>query len=490
MVTDKQVRRMMKLINEERTLAVAAARAGMDEKTARKWRDLGKLPSEINPEHDWRTRKDPFEDMWKEIRAKLEINPGLEAKTLFEDLQRRYPGEFADGQLRTLQRRIKVWRALEGPAKEVIFPQEHVPGKLCESDFTHMTSLGITICGTPFPHLIYHFVLTYSNWETGTICFSESFESLSVGLQNALFELGGVPEQHRTDRLTTAVNKVESPEEFTRRYRALLSHYGLAGKATNAASPNENGDVEQSHHRFKRALDQALMLRGSSDFESREEYAAFLKKVFAQLNAGRKARFAEELRVLRRLPKSRLDALQRLRVRVGPSSTVRIKHNTYSVPSRLIGETVSVRIHAEVIELFYAQRLVLTMPRLRGADKQSINYRHIIDRLVRKPGAFANYRYRDDLFPTTRFRVAYDLLKQSQPVRADKEYLAILYLAAYEGEGKIDQALGHLIDSGSPVTKRAVSELISKHLPSVAADVFIAEIDLSVYDRIFAGAVV
>lgn len=490
MVTDKQVRRMMKLINEERTLAVAAAKAGMDEKTARKWRDLGKLPSEINPEHDWRTRKDPFEDAWTEIRAKLETNPGLEAKTLFEDLQRRYPGKYADGQLRTLQRKIKVWRALEGPAKEVIFPQEHTPAKLCESDFTHMTSLGITICGAPFPHLIYHFVLTYSNWETGTICFSESFESLSVGLQNALWELGGVPEEHRTDRLTTAVNKVENPEEFTRRYRALLSHYGLAGKATNAASPNENGDVEQSHHRFKRALDQALMLRGSSDFESRVEYAAFLKKVFAQLNAGRKARFAEELRVLRRLPKSRLDASQRLRVRVGPSSTVRIKHNTYSVPSRLIGETVSVRIHAEVIELFYAQRLVLTMPRLRGADKQSINYRHIIDRLARKPGAFANYRYRDDLFPTTRFRVVYDLLKKRHPARADKEYLAILYLAAYEGEGKIDQALGHLIDSGSPVTKSAVSELISGDLPSVAADVFIAEIDLSVYDRIFAGAVV
>ena len=490
MVTDNQVRRLMKLINEENTLAVAAARAGMDEKTARKWRDLGKLPSDIKPEHDWRTRKDPFEDMWKEIRAKLEINPGLEAKTLFEDLQRRYPGEFADGQLRTLQRKVKVWRALEGPAKEVIFPQEHVPGKLCESDFTHMTSLGITICGTSFPHLIYHLVLTYSNWETGTICFSESFESLSVGLQNALWELGGVPEEHRTDRLTTAVNKVDHPEEFTRRFRALLSHYGLAGKATNAASPNENGDVEQRHHRFKRALDQALMLRGSRNFESREEYAAFLKKIFAQLNAGRKARLAEELRVLRRLPKCRLDASQRLRVRVGPSSTVRIKHNTYSVPSRLVGEMVDVRIHAEMIELFYAQRLVLTMPRLRGEDKYSINYRHIIDRLVRKPGAFANYRYHDDLFPTTRFRVAYDLLKKRHPARADKEYLAILYLAAYEGEDKVDQALGLLIDAGSPISREVLAELIREDLPSGPADVVIAEIDLSVYDRIFAGAVV
>jgi transposase len=307
MVTDNQVRRLMKLINEEKTLAVAAAKAGMDEKTARKWRNLGKLPSETRPEHNWRTRKDPFEDVWEEIRRKLEINPGLEAKTLFEDLQRRYPGSFADGQLRTLQRKVKIWRALEGAAKEAFFPQEHVPGKLCESDFTHMTSLRVTIAGAPFPHLIYHFVLPYSNWETGTICFSECFESLSTGLQNALFELGAVPAEHRTDRLSTAVGKVKHPEEFTRRYRALLSHYGLTGKATNARSPNENGDVEQSHYRFKRAVDQALMLRGSRDFESRGDYAAFLKKIFSQLNAGRCVRFVSELKVLKTLPRRRLD---------------------------------------------------------------------------------------------------------------------------------------------------------------------------------------
>lgn len=489
MVTDKQVRRLMKLIKEEKTLVVAAAKAGMDEKTARKWRKLGKLPSELRPEHDWRTRKDPFEEVWPEVRAKLELNPGLEAKTLFEDLQRRYPGAFADGQLRTLQRKVKVWRATEGPPKEVFFPQEHTPGKLCESDFTHMTSLKVTIAGAPFPHLIYHFVLTYSNWETGTICFSESFESLSEGLQNALWELGGVPVEHRTDRLTTAVHKVEHPEEFTRRYRALMDHYRMTGKATNAESPNENGDIEQRHHRLKRALDQALMLRGSRDFESRDEYAIFLKKLFVQLNAGRRDRFSEELKVLRHLPARRLDASEKLRVRVGPSSTVRIKHNTYSVPSRLVGETVDARIHAEHIEVFYAQKLVLTMPRLRGEDKHSINYRHIIDRLVRKPGAFANYRYRDDLFPTTRFRIAYDLLKKAQPARADKEYLSVLYLAAYEGEEKVDSALRFLIDSGSAVTKASVAELIKEDLPSFPADVLIATIDLSVYDRFFAGTV-
>ena len=213
MVTDRQVRMLMKLINEEETLAAAAAKAGMDEKTARKWRDSGMLPTQAKVEHTWRTRPDPFEDVWEEIQAKLKVNAGFEAKTLFEDLQRRYPGRFSDGQIRSLQRRIKAWRALEGPSKEVFFPQVHNPGELCESDFTRMGKLEITIHGQFFDHLLYHFVLPYSNWETGIICFSESFESLSEGLQSALWQLGGVPKAHRTDRLSTAVHKADSPEE-------------------------------------------------------------------------------------------------------------------------------------------------------------------------------------------------------------------------------------------------------------------------------------
>jgi hypothetical protein len=179
MVTDQQVRRLFKLIQSEKNFGIAAMKAGMDEKTARKYRENGKLPSELKQEHTWRTRRDPFEGVWNGIKGMLTTNPGLEAKTVFEDLQRRCPGRFADGQLRTLQRKIKRWRATEGPPKEIFFAQIHKPGELCQSDFTHMKKLGITIDGAPFDHLIYHFVLTYSNWETGTVCFSESFESLS-----------------------------------------------------------------------------------------------------------------------------------------------------------------------------------------------------------------------------------------------------------------------------------------------------------------------
>jgi len=483
MVTDKQARRLMKLRQTEKTLVIAAVKAGMDPKTARKYVRLGKLPSEVKTEHNWRTREDPFALVWDDISILLEGNSGFESKTLFQDLQRRYPGRYSDGQLRTLQRRVKAWRALEGPSKEAYFPQEHKPGRLCQSDFTHLNALNITINHNPFRHMIYHFVLTYSNWETGTICFSESFESLSEGLQNALWELGGVPKAHQTDRLTVAVQKTTSPDEFTRRYQALLDNYGLAGRKTQAASPNENGDIEQRHYRFQRALEQSLLLRGSRDFKSREEYKTFLRKLFTQLNSGRQKRLAEELAVLHRLPANHLESYKRLKVKVGPSSTIRVNHNTYSVNSRLIGERVDIRLYVEHLEVWYSQRCVEKIPRLRGENGHHINYRHIIDWLVRKPGAFENYRYRQDLFPTHRFRIAYDYLRQTCPVRASKEYLGILHLAAKESETAVDNALYQLINPDKNITALAVKELVeSGQQLSSPKDIVIADVDIKGYD--------
>ena len=478
----------MKLIQQEKTLATAAAKAGMDEKTARKYRNSEQLPSQMKAEHHWRTRKDPFEEAWEEVRAWLKVNPGLEAKTLFEDLQRRFPGCYPDGQLRTLQRRIKAWRALEGPPKEVFFPQVHKPGELCESDFTRMGSLGVTIQGQPFDHMFYHFVLPYSNWETGTECFSESFESLSEGFQNALWELGGVPGAHRTDRLSTAVHKTDHPETFTRRYSALLGHYGLEGRRIQAACPNENGDVEQRHYRFKKAVEQALILRGSSDFADREAYGWFLRKLLRQLNAGRQGRLSEELKVLGRLPVRRLEASKRLRVKVGSGSTIRVNHNVYSVDSRLIRETVDVRLYAEHLEVWYGQRQIEKIPRLLGASKHRIQYRHIIDWLVRKPGAFENYRYREDLFPTHRFRMAYDELKRTSPCRAAKEYLGILYLAARESEAEVDHILQTLLDREMPLSAAGVEEqLQAAEQPPRVTEIIIADVELASYDALLSS---
>jgi Mu transposase-like protein len=485
MVTDQQVRRLLKLMQTEITQTVAAAKSGMDEKTARKYVNVGRLPSELKKERTWQTRADPFEGIWDELREKLAANPGFEAKTLFDDLQNRFPGKFSDGQLRTLQRRVKCWRALEGPSQEIFFPQLHYPGELAQSDYTHMGEIGITIAKQPFDHLVYHFVLTYSNWETGSICFSESFESLSEGLQSALWELGGVPNIHQTDRLTAAVQKSLHPDEFTQRYQALLDHYGLTGRKSQAASPNENGDVEQRNYRFKRAVAQALLLRGNADFTSREEYKLFLKKLFAQLNSGRRERFLEEQKVLRILPDQHLESCKRLSVRVGPSSSIRVNHNVYSVESRLIGETIQVHLFAEHLDLFYAQKCVDTLPRLRGEKRHLINYRHMIDQLERKPGAFENYRYREEMFPGSYFRIAYDELKERHTLqKASREYLKILRMAAMESETAVTAALSSLCGR-QPITADGVAEILHLHQsPSSVAEVRIAQVDLAVYDRL------
>lgn len=485
MVTDQQVRKLMSLIRKEKSLARAAAKAGMDEKTARKYRRLGRLPSELAEVRAYRTRKDPFVGVWGEVREKLENHPGLEAKTLFEDLKRRYPGRFRDGQLRTLQRRIKRWRALEGPSKEVFFPQAHRPGALCQSDMTWMNQLGVTIARERFDHLFFHFTLPYSNWETGRVCVSESFESISEGLQAALWELGGVPRVHRTDRMSTAVNNTRNPAEFTARYEALLRHYGLKGAKINRASPHENGDIEERHRRFKTAVDQALLLRGSRDFESRAAYERFLGTVLTQRNRARRDRLDEERAVLHRLPARRLDASKRLRVRVRPSSTIVVERNVYSVDSRLVGETTDVRLHSEMVDVWYGGYQVHRIPRLRGRGKHRINYRHIIDWLVRKPGAFENYIYREELFPTSRFRMAYDTLRRHRPHHAVRDYLSILELAAHESENVVDEVLGIMMRRGEPIEIEEIRRYVcGQTLPEGPAEIRIEAMDLALYDTL------
>jgi hypothetical protein len=459
----------------------------MDAKTARKYRRLGRLPSELEPVPRWRTRPDPFVGVWGEIRELLGANAGLEAKTIFEYLQRNNPGHFQDGQLRTLQRKVKNWRATDGPSREVFFSQQHHPGRLGASDFTHMEQLGVTIQGQSFPHLIYHFVLTYSNWEAGTVCFSESFESLSEGLQNALWELGKAPERHRTDRLSTAVNNTVRPAEFTDRYEGLMRYYGLTGEKIQAGHGNENGDVEQRHHRLKRAVEQELLLRGSRDFASAVEYQRFLQSLFVRLNAGRKQRLAEEMALMRELPERRMESAKRERVKVDSGSLIYVDRNVYSVPSRLIGEIVETRMTMDQVEVWYGQRKVAEMPRLRGRRKHRVDYRHIIDWLVRKPGAFENYRYRDELFPTSRFRMAFDALEERHGVRGGKEYLLILELAAKESEAKVDEALRTLLElSEMEISARRIEEMLGFEQRVSLREVEVAPVDLRIFDQLCA----
>lgn len=464
----------------------AADKAGMSEKTARKYTEAGKGPEELKIPHTWKTRKDSFSDVFKDVEEMLENHPGLEAKAIFEWLCEEHPGKFSTGQLRSFQRRVKQWKCLFGKNKEVYFSQEHKPGQRGQSDFTCMNKLEITVGGKLFKHLVYHFVLTYSNWETGSICYSESFESLCEGLQNALWDLGGVPQSHQTDSLTAAVQKIEHPEEFTRRYESLLKHYSLEGKKTNPGCPNENGDVEQRHFRLKNALKQALMLRGNRDFASVEEYQIFLRKMFAKLNASRQERFLEEVPLLKPLPLEKLANYKRLKARVSKGSTISVLNNVYSVHSRLIGQSVDVYVYAQKVEIYYGQKKVETLPRLQGRKKHNVDYKHVIESLVRKPSAFANYLYKEDLFPTSRFRLAYDQLHVHHvPSKADRSYLQFLYMANKHGESLVDQILAHILEHAEELKPSLVEEMIGKkeHLENLT-DVHVKDVDLSAYNQL------
>jgi hypothetical protein len=487
-VTDAQVKELRRSFQQGASLRTAAMKAGMDRKTGRKYRAADQLPSASRAARNWRTRPDPLAAVWARVEEQLQREPRLQAKTLLAWLQREVPTQDWEPNRRTLERRVRQWKAEHGPAKEVFFSQVHEPGRLGASDFTHMESLAVTLEGQPFGHLLYHFVLTHSNWEHVSLCFSESFASLSEGMQNALWELGGVPRRHRTDRMTLAVNHEGNGERYTARYQALLHHYGLEAEATNPASGHENGDCEQGHRRLKEALEQALLLRGSRDFASRGAYWQFVQAVVAQRNAARGGRVRAELAQLQPLPACRLETQEQARVRVSRSSTIRVKGNIYSVPARLIGEMVQVRIGAETMTVWYAGTQVQTMERLRGTGKHRINYRDISSWLVRKPGAFARYVYREDLYPSVTYRRSYDALVAQQAGRADKEYVRLLQLATEEGEARVEEALAKLLEQHWPLSEQAVRTLLGKDTAlSVAARVQVPAVDLRQYDALLEG---
>lgn len=477
-------------MTKEFTNVQIADRLGVDVKTIRSYQKSNSPPSTQKKDHDWVTRLNPFNEIWPEIEALLIVQPKLQAITIFDHLQRTYPGKFQDGQKRSLERRIRNWRALSGPPKEVYFDQTHRPGELGASDFSHMTECDVTIMGSPYPHMIYHFVLTYSNWESVMVCATETFDNLAQGFQKAMWELNGAPTSHRTDRLSAAVKNLKgTPSEFTDSYESLMVHYGMDFQKIQAGKGNENGDVEQSHYRFKTCVKQALMLRGSRDFQSINDYRNFLEKLVVQRNQGRSKRFEEDLKHLRPLPKDRLNTDKIFTPKVTRNSTVSINSNIYSVHSGLIGERLKVRQKPEELEVWLGTTLVDIIPRIRGNNHHSIHYRHVIESLVKKPGAFQNYVYREEMFPTTNFRLAYDHLCEKKPSRATKEYLKILYLAAKESEVQVQAALTQLLKDNKEISEESILEFLT--LPdhsSKITDTKVDSIDLNIYDELVSGA--
>jgi hypothetical protein len=490
MVTDAQVRLLRQKRMEKKSQETAAAAAGMSVRTARKW-ERGGLPSETKQPRSWRTRPDPFAEVWEaEVVPLLVADTSglLEAKTVLEVLQERQPGRFSVAQLRTLQRRMREWRALHGPPKEVYFEQEHEPGHMASVDFTHATELGVTIAGQLLRHLLFVFALAYSGWTWVEIAFGETFEALVHGLQGALWMLGGVTEVLRSDNLSAATHELKSGgRSLTKRFGQVLDHYGLASSRINPGESHENGVVEQAHRRLKSALAQALVLRGSSDFVSLVQYAGFVREVVErERNRGIEAALAEERRHLRALPTQPIPSYTTWTATVRKWSTIRLAGHVYSVPSRLIGHEVDMRQHPDTVEVYFRGQLVEKMPRLRGEGGHRVDYRHVIWSLVRKPGAFARYRYREDLFPSLTFRRAYDALRERRGDRADVEYVRILHLAASTMESLVEAAVIKLLEEGLPFDYAAVKALASPEMPALPV-VALPPPDLAAYDRLLAG---
>lgn len=491
MITDRQARLLMSLRNEGVPLVTAAAKAGMTVPTARKYQRAGGAPSQLKREHDWRTRVDPFAEVWAEVEELLERDGGLQAKTVLAELQRRYSGRFPDGRLRTLQRRFRRWRARQGPAREVYFPQVHVAGEQGQSDFTDAGALGIVIGGEVFRHLLYHFVLTYSNWESVSVCFSECFEALSEGLQAALWRLGGVPVEHRTDNLSAATHelRVSRGRGYTARYRELLAHYALRPSRNHPGNAHENGDIESAHGGLKSALDQRLRLRGSRVFATRAEYEGFVQALVAERNAGRAERFAQECGRLRPLPVRPLPAYRELYATVSRSSVVRVVGKVYSVASRLIGHRLRVRLYSTRVEFEYQGEVVGECERLQGHGAFQIDYRHVIHALVRKPGAFRRYAYQEALFPGLAFRRCYDGLCARSHGWADLDYVRILYLAATEGEAAVVKVLEGLLEAEQVPDYEAVRARVRAPVEWSCPALTLATPDLNQYDRLLVAEV-
>jgi len=492
MVTDEQV----KLYRQKRMggtkQETAAAAAGMGVRTARRWK-TGTLPSERKKGRRWRTRKDPFEDVWDSDVVPLlkrDTKGELQAKTVMEELITRHPHRFSGRELRTLQRRIRDWRAVHGPDKEVYFEQEHPPGREAAMDFTHGTELEVTVGGEPLKHLLFVFRLSCSGWVWVCLAFGETFEALVAGLQGALWELGGRPSVVRHDNLSAATHELKKSRgrSLTKRFKAVVDHYDMKSTRIKPGKSHENGGVEKGNDLVKTAVNQALLLRGDRDFESLTTYEAFVRDIVeCSINQPAAERHAVERLHLQALPPYPVPNYTVHSPVVRRWSTVRVASRAYSVPSRLIGHEVEVRQYADVLEVYYGDHLIETMPRLRGDKDVRIDYRHVIWSLVRKPGAFARYKYREELFPTMTFRRAYDALVEWRGERADVEYVRVLHLAASTMEVRVERALEQLLATGTRFDYAAVKGLAAPER-TVVPDISIGTPDLARYDRLLGGA--
>ncbi|MGU7776404.1 IS21 family transposase [Burkholderia sp. MR1-5-21] len=486
-ITDQQVRLYMSK-RKLHTQEVAAAKSGISVRSARRIEHDATLPSQKTRRY-WRSRPDPFAAVWDaEVVPMLSNTPRLQAITILRKLQDDHPGDYPDSMRRTLERRVTHWRAVAGPSKEVFFPQQHEPGVRGLSDFTDMNDLRITIAGAPFDHRLYHFVLAFSRWEYANVVETgESFEALSGGLQNALWQAGGCPREHRTDSLSAAFKNLQDEEDFTVRYASLLEHYGMTGTRNNRGQGHENGSVESSHRYLKEALDQALMLRGHRDFDDRAAYNEFLREVVMRRNRRNAAAFRIEREQLADLPMRRTTDFVEEEARVTRCSTFTVRGILYSAPSRLIGHRLKVRVYADRLDCYLSGALVHSTPRgsRAGDNRRALDYRHFIDGLKRKPQAFKGLAFRDELFPREAYRRTWEVLEAKLTQReACKTMVGLLELAGLDGvEAVLAARLEALLTEGRLPDLKALREELAPR----QADCPVVNVDMpsaSCYDAL------
>lgn len=420
------------------TTAVAAAKASISTATAYRIEKDPRLPSQRQVPRQ-RRRPDPLADIFDaEIVPLLRAAPGIRPVAIFEEMLRRHP-ELGSGIRRTIERRVRSWRAVHGEEQEIIFRQVHEPGRVGLSDFTDMGSAGVTIAGQPLDHRLYHFRLAYSGFEHAHVVLGgESFVALAEGLQNALWSLGGVPREHRSDSLSAAFRNLDKDarEDLTRRYEELIAHYGMTATRNNAGIAHENGSIEGPHGHLKRAINDALLMRGSGDFGDLAAYRRFIDEIVSRCNARNSKRIDIERTELQELPVRRTSDYEEVSVRVTSAGGFTLRKVFYTVPSRLIGHRLRVRLFDDRLDIFIGGTMLMTLPRGRaspsGKHDQVVNYRHVIHSLRRKPMALLNLVYRDQLFPREAYRRTFDMLMDRLPERQACRTMVELLALAHE----------------------------------------------------------
>jgi len=502
-VTDQQVSKLRKFMATLHCAEAAADKAGMHRNTARKYLNTALFPSDMKQPRDWKTRADPFEADWPAIATRLAIAPGFEARTLFDDLLLARPGVYEEGQLRTFQRKVRIWRFHNGPDKEVYFRQAHRPGEALQTDFTWATELLVTIQGKAFPHMLCHVMLPYSNWDWITVSQSESMLALRRGVPAALVEMGVVPEYHQTDNCSAATHVVCAEEDadedaagkpagqytrdFNLEYLELMRHYGMKPRTIGIGKSEQNGDVEASNGALKQRLNQHLLMRGHRDFPSVEAWETWAQEVCRATNKHR-LNAPKEMAVMKPLRVEPFLEFNEIEAKVTSESILVVKRNTYSVPPRLVGAHVKVRCFEMRLEVWHAQKLILILPRLIGKGGHRIDYRHVIGALLQKVGAFARWRYREYLFlgPVWHQALA-ELQKALGERKGEVAYLRLLHLASETMEAEVETALTLLLENGQAPTPELVKELMGLKGPIEIPDLVPMTVELSDFDLLTPG---